>query len=232
MLVRYSSTAQDLVTNAENSWDLGWGGTRPRERTRPARKKRGTAEGEALALRLEDPPARNGHREKDALVRGERGAGGQTEGQRGSCGTAEAAERKPERAAPNAGERSGGTRPRPSRRRHPGWGGLCVRDNCQRRQGRPPPVSTRLLPLLSLLCPGQAGRPSQSAPGLNAPAHTAALGAACRAPESPAGRHPAATGKGSGTLRGRPARPPLNSFEREAPTLPSVCLALGEAGLL
>lgn len=139
---------------------MGGGGTRPRERTRPARKKRGTAEGEALALRLEDPGTQRPQGEGCARSGG-RGAGGQTEGQRGSCGTAEAAERKPERAAPNAGERSGGTRPRPSRRRHPGWGGLCVRDNRQRRRGRPPPVSTRAAPSSKSPLPG-AGRQAQS----------------------------------------------------------------------
>lgn len=62
---------------------------------------------------------------------------------------------------PNAGERSGGTRPRPSRRRHPGWGGLCVRDDRQWRRGRPPPVSTRAAPSSKSPLPG-AGRQAQS----------------------------------------------------------------------
>lgn len=68
MLVRYSSTAQDLVTNAENSWDLAGKPGRGKGRGQPGRKEEPQREKpSSRALRT---PARNGHREKDALVRG------------------------------------------------------------------------------------------------------------------------------------------------------------------
>lgn len=162
MLVRYSSTAQDLVTNAENSWDLGrGGGNQAAGKDEASQEEKRNRRGRSPRAAPRGPPGTQRPQGEGCARSGERGAGGQTEGQRGSCGTAEAAERKPEWTAPNAGERSGGTRPRPSRRRHPGWGGLCVRDDRQWRRGRPPPVSTRAAPSSKSPRPG-AGRQAQS----------------------------------------------------------------------